>query len=156
MKRMFKIMGLMLCLGVAVMLLFGCADKVELGEIQYFTFITREGSERYSHARYALRTEEDGYVAEIKPAGVPDEEVQIYPVDADFVRQLEQLLRKGGVESWNGFNKSSKTARDGSGFDLTIIMADESLIEAGGYMKWPKNYEAVRDGLDALFGGLVQ
>lgn len=156
MKRMFKIMGLMLCLGVAVMLLFGCADKVEIGEIQYFTFVTRNGSENYSHARYALRTEENGYVAEIKPAGVPDEEVQIYPVEADFVRQLEQLLRKGGVESWNGFNKSSKTARDGRGFDLTVIMADESLIEAGGYMKWPKNYEAVRDGLDVLFGGLMQ
>ena len=156
MKRMFKIMGLMLCLGVAVMLLFGCADKVEIGEIQYFTFVTREGSERYSHARYALRTEAGGYVVEIKPAGVPDEEVQIYSVEADFVRQLEQLLRKGGVESWNGFDKSSKTARDGSSFDLTVIMADESLIEAGGYMKWPKNYEVVRDGLDALFGGLMQ
>ena len=79
-----------------------------------------------------------------------------YQIPREKTKQLEQLLRKGGVESWNGFDKSSKTARDGSSFDLTIIMADESLIEAGGYMKWPKNYEAVRDGLDALFGGLVQ
>lgn len=127
---------------------------VEIGEIERMYFVYTTGNMAHSSVVYELDCEDGVYTASVKPDGVPEEESLHFGVDAGFVRRLEALLRENEVGRWDGFRKSDKRVLDGKHFEMSLTMADGTVLHASGYMKWPKNYSAVRDGIKALFGEL--
>lgn len=146
--RFFAATGMVIVLLTS---LWGCAKKVEIGEINSFSYSYSCGNTVYANVQYSLRLEDGTYIAAVKPAHEPPEAVRTYLVSESFVQELRQLLIDNEVGKWNGFDKRSRTVMDGDGFDLFIYMEDDTCLSASGYMKWPKNYSAVRDGLDRLF-----
>ena len=71
----------------------------------------------------------------------------------DVVNDIEDILNKYKVGKWNNFKKSDKRVLDGNSFDL-CIKANNVHIDASGYMKWPKNYNKVKNSLNSKFKSL--
>ena len=144
-------------LALFVPFLTGCAKPAEIGTIETFSFRQTAGAMMYASTYYGFARADDGScTATIKPAGVPDEQAQVFTVDEDFARALESVLREHEVGRWNGFHKSNSRVSDGRSFSLSVQMQDGTTIEAGGYMKFPKNYAPAADAVAALFEALQQ
>lgn len=139
-----------------LLLLGGCAQRVQIGAIEQFTFRFTNGQMADSDSVYALSFENGAYWVSVKPAFAPPEaQIQI-PADEDFARELEQILCTYEVQRWNGFHKKAAHGMDGDRFELSVRMQDGGQIEASGSMKWPENYAAVREAVAALFEKLAQ
>ena len=142
------IIAIAILIGVIYMLFF--QKNVEIKKINHFSFYYSTGNMMYANVEYKLDLKDDKYIAEIKPTGIPDDESLIIEVDDEFEKNLEQILLKYQVNKWNGFKKSDKHVLDGGSFSLYVRM-DEETIDASGYMKWPKNYNEVKNELNNLF-----
>lgn len=151
--RILTIMGMVILL---IMSLFGCAKKAEISEIESFSFGYTDGNMMNSNVRYSLLLENGTYTATVKPLHEPQEAAQTFTVDESFVQTLRQLLIDNEAGKWNGFSKSDKNVLDGDSFTMFILMTDGTTLDAHGYMKYPKNYSTVKNGLDELFGSLIQ
>ena len=127
---------------------------VELRDIYSFYYFFTTGNQMNASVSYSLRKEDGKYIAAIKPKGVPTEEAKTYEVTETFVKELEKFLWENQVEKWNGFDRSAKIVRDGNQFSLDIYMENGDEFSAHGYMKWPKNYQIVSEGIIALFDQL--
>ena len=77
-------------------------------------------------------------------------------IDSKYLGELEQILSNNNIAEWNGFDESEDGVLDGSGFTLKIEYDDGSSINAHGYMRYPDNYDKVRDELDAFFKRLME
>ena len=149
-----KIVWIFVVVGVAILLFalfFGGTKPVKIGEIEYFHFGYNNGSMANASVSYTMERKDGAYTASIKPLYEPEEATKIVTVDESFARELEQLLVQYKVGKWNGFNKSNKMVMDGTNFGLSVIMTDGASLDAHGYMKWPKNYSEVRNGIEELF-----
>ena len=156
MKRILKskIFLIIVVIGVVIVLLalfFGRTKPAKIGEIEYFHFRYSNGSMANGSVSYAMELKGDGYTASIQPLYEPEEAKRFFAVDESFARELEQLLVQYKVGKWNGFNKFNKMVMDGDNFSLSVMMTDGTTLDASGYMKWPKNYPEVRDGIEELF-----
>lgn len=142
---------------VAVVLLSGRRSKaVDIKEIKSFAFGYTCGNTIYANVRYSLTLENGEYVATMKPAHVPEEEMLTFVVTKDFVEELEAFLVENEVGKWNGFDKSNTNVMDGDGFELYINTQDGTSLRAHGYMATPKNYSVVADGIAAIFEKLKE
>lgn len=151
MKKAISLIGVMV---VLLSFLCGCTKRVEIGEIQSFYFRCTEGAMPNAYAEYTLELTDGVYTASIKPRGVPEEGKWTCTVDREFAESLEALLSENEVGKWNGFQKSDKRVADGKAFNLSMKMSGGTTLTAHGYMRWPKNYQAVKAGVEALFGEL--
>lgn len=70
--------------------------------------------------------------------------------------QFAKNLVEANVASWNGFDKSDKDILDGYSFCLEIQYDEGTKLRAHGYMKYPKNYEAVHKALMDFFLGTIE
>ena len=139
-----------------LMSLFGCAKNTEIRDIVSFSFSYSTGYMMDASVSYRLELKDGVYTAVVKPNLVPEEEASVCTVDKAFVRELEEFLRSENVSKWNGFNKSDDRVLDGNSFGLSIVTGSKEIISAHGYMKYPKNYSAVRSGIERIFGNLMQ
>ena len=149
-----KLALILIIIGVVIVLfafLSGRSKPVKIGKIESFSLSYTTGNTANANVRYALTVENGVCTAAVKPVNVPPEDERTFVVDADFVRELEQILIDNEVGKWNGFDKTDKNVMDGDSFSLYITMADGASVDAHGYMRWPKNYAAVRDAVEALF-----
>ena len=151
MKKVILLIILILVVVLLAVVFSSRTKPVEIRNIQYFSFSYSSGSEANANANYSLRLQDGAYLVSVKPRGLPEEDMRTYEVDESFVRKLEQFLVSQDVGKWNGFDRSDKRVMDGSSFSLYITLADGSELSAGGYMKFPKNYAAVRSGIEAMF-----
>ena len=156
MKRILKskVFLILVITGVGIglfSLLSGIMKSVKIGEIGYFSFVYGNGSMINGSVSYTLKLKDGVYTASVKPLYEPEEATKTFTVDASFARKLEQLLVQYKVGKWNGFNKFNKMIMDGDNFGLSVIMTDGTSLDAHGYMKWPKNYSEVRNGIEELF-----
>ena len=94
---------------------------------------------------------EDKCLLKFKDEGITEEEAPVYEVDNEDVKRLESILNKYNVGSWNGFSKSDHNVLDGNSFSLYLRTEDDDTVEASGYMKWPKNYEEVKEEIISFF-----
>lgn len=147
---------IMILLGVLLMLslLSGCTKKVEIKDIKNFSFSYGGGSMKDSGTTYQLEWNDGVHTAIVKESGVALEDAPRIAVDEAFVKELETFLRENQVEKWNGFSKSNKHVMDGSGFSLSLSTMDKQFVSASGYMKYPKNFDTVRDGISSIFSKL--
>ena len=78
-------------------------------------------------------------------------------LDAAQVAELEALLERNGVRSWDGFKgRPRMDVLDGEGFSFSLTLRDGTKIAASGENAFPSNYRSFRKELrlfaDKLFG----
>ena len=78
-------------------------------------------------------------------------------LDAAQLAELEALLDKNGVRSWDGFKgRPRMDVLDGEGFSLSVSFRDGAEIHASGENKFPAGYRSFRHDLrlfaDAVLG----
>lgn len=128
---------------------------VHIKEIVFFSFSYTQGYCCNANARYQLEWRNGGYVASVKPVGKSQEDAKTVSVPDTFARKLEKILTEHGVSGWNGFQKSNKQVLDGDSFGLSVTFMDQSGIEAQGYMRWPREYGAVKQEILSLFAEAI-
>lgn len=125
--------------------------KIEIKNIKSFSFSYTNGYAVNSNIIYTLKKENNKLFVSIKPYGIDDEEKLETTVDSRFLSDLENILNKYNVGSWNSFNKNNKYVLDGDSFSLSVNLENGKSISAHGYMEWPNNYNSVQEELDKLF-----
>ena len=69
-------------------------------------------------------------------------------LDAAQLAELEALLEKNGVRSWDGFKgRPCMDVLDGEGFSLSVSFRDGAVINASGENKFPADYRSFRNDL---------
>ena len=133
------------------------------GEEMDFKFIRL--SENNSSAEdyvYEAAAEEDGGVTLVYYTAfgyASDERNMVREIHAgeDVRKEIARLLSECGVKAWDGFSESDPDVLDGSGFSLSIELADGSSIDAYGSNAWPENYYAFSGYLKGMLEiGMVE
>ena len=143
-----------LCLALS-----GCAGISGFGpqitDIKSFRFSYQVGNYMNGSVTYELKQEEDGsYTATVKPNQVAEEDAKKYKAGKDFADELAAFLREKKVNRWNGFQKSDRHVLDGNGFSFSLWTTEDKNISASGYMRWPRGYDEVKAGIEAIFAKL--
>lgn len=129
---------------------------VPVDEVDYFKFKYTAGYSKDTSIIYAAECNQDDVcVATVKLRGVAEEHAPKVDVDRAFMRKIRDIIEENEVNKWNGFDKTNSRSIKGDAFSIDIRMANNRKIFARGYMKWPKNYSAVREQFDQLFKDLV-
>ena len=154
-ERIKRILALFLAALTLSACIAGCknVEPTEIRGIAHFFFTESGGSDFDARTAYQLDYADGYYTAVIKPAGVKEKKARTVIVDAEFVDRLEAVLTEYDVKSWNGFDEKDYDIMDGIGFSLDVVMADESEIDAVGYMEWPEGFGYVSSAFDELFLG---
>ena len=140
-----------LCLALS-----GCAGfGPQITGIKSFRFSYQVGNYMNGSVAYELKQEEDGsYTATVKPNQVAEEDAKKYKAGKDFADELAAFLREKKVNRWNGFQKSDRHVLDGNGFSFSLWTTEDKNISASGYMRWPRGYDEVKAGIEAIFAKL--
>ena len=77
-------------------------------------------------------------------------------IDAAVLEQLCELAGTYGVADWDGFDKTKRNVRDGSGFALELLLEDGRTVSASGSNAFPENYAEVRGEIRALYTELME
>ena len=113
------------------------------------------GNNRGAYVQYILMKGEDGYGVSVKVRNMPEEDRTEFEVSREDVLRIEELLNKYKAGRWDGFSKSNKHVLDGNSFEFSVKTSSGVKVSARGYMSYPANYKAVRDGLDAIFTDML-
>ena len=164
MKKWWRKTGILLVV-MLFLLLSGCGSKPDASDpstpkeslypIELFYFAESNGSLYNARSMYRLDKQDGVYTATVKPAGVKEEKTLEIKVGIDFVEQLESILEDHDIGSWNGYDESAAVT-DGTGFNLHIILTDQTKIIATGYMEWPEGYIEFADDVRQLFDDLYK
>ena len=156
MKYVFIVIGSLILIGVVILSLnfnFFKPNK-EISNIKYFSYGTTDGMAMYDGVHFSIDYKDGKYMAIIQNNGVSEEDAKVVEISKDKVKELEDILNKYNVGSWDGFKKYDKDVLDGSSFSLSLGCFDGTSVSASGYMKWPKNYGDVRGELESFFVSL--
>ena len=134
----------------------GSGNESTQGEEMDFKFI--QISLNYSSAEdyvYEAEAEEDGGVTltHYTAFGYASEErnmVREITAGEDVRKEIARLLSECNVKSWDGFSESDPDVLDGSGFSLSIELADGSSISAHGSNAWPDNFGRLSGYLEGM------
>ena len=111
------------------------------GEVEYL--LSRQGNKaHYKRNTFGALSEKDGNVEKT--------------VDLKYLDELARIIRDDGIVEWDGFDESDGAILDGGGFSLKVEYDDGKSINAHGYMKYPDDYEAVKNELDSFFKRLEE
>lgn len=154
-KKLYVVILIIAIIVCVALFLSGRPKTIQIKDVTSFSFRYTTGDMINSSVEYTLVCENGVYTATIKPDGVSADDRKSYVVDKVFADKLSHFLRGQRVGDWNGFDKSDKHIMDGDSFSLFIEMSGETLVSARGYMKWPKNYGAVKEGIEAMFEELA-
>jgi hypothetical protein len=125
-------------------------SKKEINSIKLIEYGYGDGRTIYGHTSYTLKCD-DKCILTTKYDGFPDEEVFVVEIDKNDIDKIIKLFQDNNVASWDGFSKSDKNVLDGTSFSFRVETKDNQKISASGYMKWPKNYREVVDGMVSIF-----
>lgn len=128
--------------------------SITIKNIKSFTYSGNRGNMINANYSYKISKENEKYKASIKKWG--EEKPIELELSKEKVEELENLLNKYNVSSWNGFEKNNKYVLDGDGFYLGITLTTGEDITASGYMMHPNNYREVDVALDKFFLDLIE
>lgn len=155
-KILWIIIALITLIVLGVILVF-TAKKTTVSSIESLKSMHlsySNGYSAYAYTRYDLEKKDDGYYLDIKPYGVPEDDVQTVKVDKKTVKKVMDIINKYNVSKWDGFHKSDKYVLDGDSFSFSLYTEDGKNISASGYMEWPENYRNVRDEIHDILDPL--
>ena len=128
-------------------------EKINMENLEYLHFSYSKGYAANSNIIYNIDRKDDKYICKIKPYGISYEEVKEIEIDKDTLKKIEDIFNKYDVSLWDGFDGTDKYVLDGDSFSFYLKTKD-NYISASGYMKWPSNYDNVREELDKIFNEL--
>lgn len=156
MKKIIVVVLLLLVIVFINVLLFHNSKRNQkVLSIKSLNFYYSQWSMANSGVRYELNCKGDCTLL-YKAHGVPFDNPIEYKVDKSTVLELEKLLNKYEVFKWNGFNKTDNNVLDGDSFSFSVVMGNDDIISASGYMKWPIHYWEVKKGLDTIFAKVIK
>ena len=156
MKIKYIMLFVVLVIVIIFLLVFRRHDyipKEELGvdNLKSFSLSYTSGYMMNSDTRYRLTYRDGEYIANIKPRLKDDEEGLEIAVNKEMMEEVSKILIKYDVGKWNGFDKVDKDVLDGNSFSFIVVLNDDKVIKASGYMKWPNNYREVVGEIEPLF-----
>ena len=154
-KIIWILITIFVLIGLGVILVLTSRSK-EISSIKSMHLSYSSGWSAYAYTRYDLEKKDNGYYVQIKPYGVPDDEVQEVRLTDKQIKDIEAILTKYKVSKWDGFNKSDKGVLDGDSFSFYLHTEDGVDVSASGYMRWPDNYHEVRNALTNIFDPLYK
>jgi len=126
---------------------------IKIENIKKLEFRVAESRSYNGNIEYKLKCT-DKCTVYIKPYNVSEDDAQEVELTKEQVKEIEDLLNKYHVGRWDGFNGHNRNVLDGRSFSLSITLKSGENISAHGYMKYPRNYNAVVNGLDEIIGSL--
>lgn len=150
---------------LAVALMSGCEETPEMldgndyvdrsgMEIVSFSY-SKRGSTADSFASYQLEAQGDGDSALLTADFIVYGEVEA-SVGAEELDKLHEIIVAHDLDRWDGFDESDSMVLDGSGFSLSYVYADGSIVSAHGSNAFPEGYAAARDEIEAVFNALLE
>ena len=130
---------------------FNSVDISRQTHITSLSFHCDMGNALYSSIDYSFTNKNGECFVSIVQEGTDPDRPFVTAVDPSLEQQLLSVLTGYRVGRWNGFNKFDRRILDGRSFTLNVRFPDGKTVSAHGYMRWPKNYFAVRDELKAIF-----
>ncbi|MBQ9832873.1 MAG: hypothetical protein IJO48_03975 [Clostridia bacterium] len=76
-------------------------------------------------------------------------------VEEPVLERLGAIAGKYRLDLWDGFDKTKSSVSDGSGFTLSISLADGSTISARGSNAFPDRYQAAKDEITDVFAAFI-
>ncbi len=159
----FPFLCRLLLLSLVALSSWGCAQKPApepTGPLQSFSFAASGMSRYESHSFYAAQ-EAGGVRLRIETwtqSGNEEREVKIDRVvqEPELLPRLAELIRTQKVAAWNGFKGKNASALDGGSFSLAAVYDQGGRIQASGYVKFPQDYQKVRNAVFAIFQPLAE
>ena len=151
MKKEIIIGLVLLIIIIIIVVLKPFKKRIIISDISKLSFSYSTGYAMYSSVLYEINYQDGKYLLKIKPDKVPDEEAKEYELDDKQIKEIIDILTKYNVSSWNGFDKVNKNVLDGNSFTFKLITKNNEEIYAHGYMKWPNNYQEVKNELNNYF-----
>jgi len=146
----------LVCLLLVLMCICGCgAREVAEGEpmeIAAFTFAHRGMSSGDCYTYTAEAVEGGTKLTLLLNAGNVTEELT---VEEPVLEQLGAIAGKYRLDLWDGFDKTKSRVSDGSGFTLSISLADGSEISAHGSNAFPDRYQAAKNEITDVFAAFI-
>ncbi len=151
MKMKYGIIGMIIIfLVVGLIWLYFRKKEVPITSIKKFRYHYTTGYAMNDDVFYELNCEKK-CIIKIKQNGEREEEAHKISVKKEFIQELEGILKKYNVGTWNGFQKTNPNVLDGNSFSMNILFQDGTSIDASGYMSYPKHYRDVKKELNELF-----
>ena len=132
----------------SVIILTGCKSKKnDYGDIIDLSF--SYGS--YNGGYYNYSISESNGVIYYRANGSNGVQLDVIKeIDFSYLDKIKKIVNEYNVDEWDGYNERDDSVSDGSSFSLNIQYMDKT-ISASGYMKYPKNYNKVKEKLLKLF-----
>ena len=167
---MKKTICIILSIIVSAAIFFGCtagdgrADVIDdsdtapvsVSDIVYFSFYYGGGTTVNGGSSYSAEASDDHIHLVIKPDGVSDDDVLELDVGYDFLEDLQEVIDKNDIGSWNGFDKTDTGVLDGQSFNLSIYMENGDVVNASGYEAYPDGFSDAASDIEALFMGVYE
>ena len=122
--------------------------------LTYLYLSYSNGYEVNSNTIYKIKKDNDKYTLTVKPYGKADEEEETIEVDSEFIKNVEIILTRYGVSTWDGFREYDKNVLDGDSFSFDINYKDKK-VNASGYESWPNNFGNLKKDLKELIENLT-
>jgi len=152
----------LLCLFlVLIVSLCGCSSAAPGGmevsegepmEITAFTFAHRGVSAEDCYT-YTAEASEGG--TRLLLSFISGNYTDEFMVEEPILQKLGEIAGKYRLDLWNGFDKTKSNVSDGSGFTLSITLADGSEIYAHGSNAFPDRYQEAKGEITAAFDELI-
>ena len=139
-------------LAVILLMMGGCSGPEVSSDIAEFKFSHRGSSTEACYTYHALAADNGVEIALEKNAG---NDIIKTEADADVLMELRAIVETYGINKWDGFDKKSRRALDGTGFTLYIRFEDGTEINAAGSTKFPKQYAEAKEAICVVFEGLT-
>ena len=124
--------------------------KTSIKNTTNFRLFFTQGYMKNADTEYEYKFDGDKYIMTIKPYLVDREKSTSFEVDKSVIEEIENILDKYNVYTWDGFDKSDQNVLDGDSFSFYVDM-NEKHISAHGYMSWPNNYGSVKSEISTIF-----
>ena len=158
MKMKLLIIGLsiFLILVLVIVIVMTKLNKKEISNLKSLRLTYSTGYHMNAFVIYEIELRDGKYIASVKPTDLSEEEAKEYELSKDTIKEIERVLNKYNVTSWDGFSKSDRYVLDGDSFSFSVKYGEDKSISASGYMMWPNNYRDVRSYLDTVIGNLYE
>lgn len=77
-------------------------------------------------------------------------------VDDPVLEELGEIAGQYRLDLWDGFNETNTMMLDGTGFFLSMTLADGSTVSAQGSNAFPAGYSDAASEIRNIFGKLIQ
>ena len=121
-----------------------------IDSIKELEYRISDGRSMNASIYYDLKCD-DKCILTSKLYGYPEDKVFEVELSDEDISNIIKLLQDNNVVKWDGFNGSARGVLDGTSFYFKVVTKDNVIIDASGYMKYPRNYKTVIDELEKIF-----